>query len=396
MSPGRVSARSGLFPWRSNRDGHIAFSFESRQFRTQHWPTRRERIHDATANLRPTGTAMFSSPAKRRKLSPISADALNPAPDTEASARLTPRRASFQSPTKASLARFNPGLIPRSGSQSPGKQSVQPVSNTPTAGDTDEIRRKRVALFERLAPVSDTKENKQPRSENDVVEANVALNPGSTISQPPRRRSLSPVKLPTVDPTPEPVPQSRNSESLPQAQALDKPGAMIEEIPQQAGRMRRTRAPVLPVDEAEPELPPTPVELGWEAQAPPPSGILSSSPSTRSSRRKTRKASEGVKSSPLKPRDQRPGRHAPMGGDDVPLLSLRPKQPEFSEEVLRKQQVRDELAAQLEQLKGDVEMLEKEMRGDKEGIDLFGDVEDNERELMYVLFWLMISNPTNR
>jgi len=75
-----------------------------------------------------------------------------------------------------------------------------------------------------------------------------------------------------------------------------------------------------------------------------------------------------------------------MDVDGVPLRSLRPKQPEFSEEVLKKQRLRDELAAQLERLKGEVEMLEKEVRGDSEGNDLFEDGEDREKELMYVSF----------
>jgi hypothetical protein len=333
---------------------------------------------------------MFSSPAKRRKLSPISTDAFNAVPSEETAARqsgqTTPRsrRASYQSPTKASLSRFNPGLIPRSGSRSPEKQRVDAVGNAETA-DADETRRKRVALFERLAPASDTKENEQPRSENAVSEEDM-VKQGTTISHPPRRRSLSPVKF---DPRPAAVSLPRGSmnyESRQQAQESDNTSTTNEAPPHQADRMSRTGAPVVPMDEGEPELPPTPVELGWEAQAPPPSGILSSSPSSRSTRRKKRKASEGVKSSPLKPRDQRPDSQAQMDVDGVPLRSLRPKQPEFSEEVLKKQRLRDELAAQLERLKGEVEMLEKEVRGDSEGNDLFEDGEDREKELMYVSF----------
>jgi hypothetical protein len=54
--------------------------------------------------------------------------------------------------------------------------------------------------------------------------------------------------------------------------------------------------------------------------------------------------------------------------------------------VLKKQRLRDELAAQLERLKGEVEMLEKEVRGDSEGNDLFEDREDREKELMYFSF----------
>jgi len=68
----------------------------------------------------------------------------------------------------------------------------------------------------------------------------------------------------------------------------------------------------------------------------------------------------------------------------APLLLLRPKAPEFSEEVLEKQRLKDELAAQLDQLKIEVEKLEAEVRGEGTSNEMILDVEEAEKDLMYV------------
>ncbi|KAJ9649600.1 hypothetical protein H2199_000378 [Coniosporium tulheliwenetii] len=69
---------------------------------------------------------MFSSPAKRRKTSHPPPEPAQEGVD-RSDVRQTPTRASFLSPTKASLARFNPNLLPkstptRSGASRPGSQ----------------------------------------------------------------------------------------------------------------------------------------------------------------------------------------------------------------------------------------------------------------------------------
>ncbi|KAF2500461.1 hypothetical protein BU16DRAFT_523234 [Lophium mytilinum] len=68
---------------------------------------------------------------KRRKTTPPDTNA------TDTPAR-TPTRASFLSPTKASLARFNPGLLPRAGSERGSKSRGALIGRRTEAVDTDE------------------------------------------------------------------------------------------------------------------------------------------------------------------------------------------------------------------------------------------------------------------
>jgi hypothetical protein len=307
---------------------------------------------------------MFSTPAKRRKVSPsesIPVDASNTegAPEGQ-SIQTTPKPPSYLSPTKASLARFNPDILRRSASHSPEKDNIGPVDNGSAIDDLDEIRRHRIALFEEKAAATNAIPDSQRGENGEVLEVERV-----GLSQPLRRKSHSQEML-WSDHGSENNAQSSfpfRTSQIPDdsERILSLEGqARVEQDRFQAARLLSR---LIPLDEGEPELPPTPVELGLEMKAPPPSGILSSSPSSRSSQRKKRKVSEGVRSSPLKPKDRRPDLDSEMEG--VPLLSLRPKVPEFSEEVLRKLRLKDELTAQLDKLKEEVEMLEAEIRGDR-------------------------------
>ena len=139
-------------------------------------------------------------------------------------------------------------------------------------------------------------------------------------------------------------------------------------------------------DQGEPELPPTPTQLGLEAPPEPPRGLLNSP-----SRRPPRKKASGVKSSPLKPRDPP---HEVLSKTErrtssriQGLMKQTRQQPEpeveqISEEVLEKQRLRDRLQVHLQRLQEDVELCEKEIeRVRKPGVPQDPD-EETVRHLM--------------
>ncbi|KKA22044.1 hypothetical protein T310_3934 [Rasamsonia emersonii CBS 393.64] len=106
---------------------------------------------------------------------------------------------------------------------------------------------------------------------------------------------------------------------------------------------RNPSASSLLQEDGEPDLPPTPTELGLEKRPERPRGLLSS-PSAHYEKRKNRR--EGLRPSTL-----RLG-HVELSPED------NKSQDDTPEEVRQKQKQRDELAAQLERLKAEVVQLE--------------------------------------
>jgi hypothetical protein len=126
----------------------------------------------------------------------------------------------------------------------------------------------------------------------------------------------------------------------------------------------------------EPDLPPTPVQLGLHAQPDRPRGLTSSSPgrSSGSSRRRTRLDESRHTSSPSKLRGQapQPGDSAPgVAGirvtaaevpDEAPESDVEApaedEEPSVPADVLQKRSLRDSLSAQLARLQSDLASLE--------------------------------------
>ncbi|KAL9105660.1 MAG: hypothetical protein Q9227_009209 [Pyrenula ochraceoflavens] len=312
---------------------------------------------------------MLSSPAKRRKLSPPNdpvaiPDALKrpPAPENaqsrssrsenkkESNSPFSPsksqRRASFQSPTKASLARFNPALIPASSRKqpAPSPSRTTPAISTLTPRITRSTRRtdgsSRPSLVQQVlgarrtsehtataldtgtslvtpaATQDDGNENAQderPTTEKEGFSAAVtkAFNAvpanQTTLRQPLRPRQPSGI-IPTPDNSQDvdaqAIPsQTQNEQSskgdpayqrLPPARVSSLNNEEEEELFRLLTNGHRNRTP-----ENEPELPPTPIQLGVLAPPERPRGLDSLSSSGR--RRRFRDGLE-KKTSPLKPR----------------------------------------------------------------------------------------------
>lgn len=229
---------------------------------------------------------MEESAPKRRRVSPD--------PQAESSTRPQPRpqappnqttststtqspnrrlRPSFASPTRASLARFNPQILERrrSASASPPKPAA-PVPSNPTLGAVRSARQ----LFGPRAPQPQPRIENVAASESDRAEGTPRSVASSELADPPRR---TPVK-PSPRPLPPPAPEGD------------------DELTLFLGRMQRPdRNTGVPIPSPpEPELPPA---VSDPVSSTPPRGIHSS-PRWRDRDKRTK--SSPLKSSPLKPR----------------------------------------------------------------------------------------------
>lgn len=285
---------------------------------------------------------MEDHPRKRRKTSPLTSVTLNVSntPTRAASedgSRSTPARASFISPTKASLARFNPHLLPRLESAE-RKQEDQASRQSPVFGEKKrpgpDVGGKSVddastVLQQKIQPVKIIGDS-QKSIEGEATAPlgfDTAPNGDGFHSCPRRSRTplMEPLNAMELQPT---VEQDRRAsldaigdeqqiflDSVPLHNASGSRGSISEHINptidtiendiEQAGGPDPV-PPFTPtknvLEDAEPRLPPTPSQLGLEAPASSPKGLAFSRPSRKS---KKKKLSE-VKSSPLKPRVSSP------------------------------------------------------------------------------------------
>ena len=275
---------------------------------------------------------MDSPPTKRRKTSPLTHLSITPQdnqtrPKSQDGERSAKGRASFMSPTKASLARFNPSLLPPSNASDPGR---------PRSQGTDSERSKIRGRTNGLTPQIHRAGVAEPAStaERTIAAPFLSAN-GRGLRAAPRRRSRTPGKeyTPLKDAQPLPIPNSRVSlpaEARGQGNGVhvtDSEGQPPLLLPAITGVQVSTINDALPASESphlpstpthrnnagqrsgmgfsedgEPSLPSTPVHLGLEAPADRPKGLLFSSPNRKSKR----KEKSAPRSSPLKPSNNGP------------------------------------------------------------------------------------------
>lgn len=241
------------------------------------------------------------------------------------------------SPTKASLARFNPHLLPPLESAE-GKQEGQASRQSPIFGE-----KKRLGPDVGGKSVNDTSTVPQQKTQPVKIigdpqesiegEATASLGFGTApngdgIHSCPRRSQtplMEPLSVRELQPTVEQDPrasldavggeQKNFLDSVPVHKASGSQGSISEHINPTIDTIEKDieqadgPEPVPPFtptknvpEDAEPRLPPTPSQLGLEAPASSPKGLAFSRPSRKS---KKKKLSE-VKSSPLKPRASSP------------------------------------------------------------------------------------------
>ena len=286
-----------------------------------------------------------------------------------------PARASFMSPTKASLARFNPNLLPRSRSVGTSAQAEFAVN----ANQPQSPRRLNALPLRPTTPTSDKKRfSASPVRPLSTSPTKKTQPIAGSLSAPPRRqsgtpgRASEPVSTPsdtqvqTISNPPSRPPQVNDvvEATLPSAQAMPTKESRRDPGNLTANSLSRT----VGHEAEEPQLPPTPEELGLEARPEPPKGILSSSPTRRVTRRRA-----ALKKSPLKPRDEPVDGTSggipqpPADTQNLPLFATTdPEAQRIGDtdevddpEVARRKELLEQLFAQKAQLEADVTILGK-------------------------------------
>ena len=270
--------------------------------------------------------------AKRRKTSPLTHLSITPQdsqtrPESQDGERSSKGRASFMSPTKASLARFNPSLLPPSNASDPERPRSQ--------GADSEKFRIRGGTNGLTPQISRTGAAEPANTTERTIAAPFPSANGQGLRAAPQRRSRTPGKeyTPLKDTQLLPFPKSRVSlpaeargqgngvhATNPEGQPpLPLPSLTGEQVSTTNGAPPASESPHLPStpthrgipgqrsgmgfsEDGEPSLPSTPVHLGLEAPVERPKGLLFSNPNRKSKRKET----TATKSSPLKPNDTGP------------------------------------------------------------------------------------------
>lgn len=272
------------------------------------------------------------------------------------------------SPTKASLARFNPSLLPGLTSTEPRRPVTRGNQGLPRrtldSGGSEHGTRGATSEILALGPTQTVS------GRNGVVGARAPETPRNVLSAAPKRRS----QTPATEYTPSRQPRIRAVDdpraSPPEVEAGVGPLRLVGdrngiELPVSVaasthltehdgllnGRTIVTDKPQVPLtlhqfknarlgahveteEDGEPSLPSTPTQLGLEAPPERPRGLLFSSPSRRPKRRDNSKA----KPSPLKPRGALPKPPVARQGPAIAALGPKiflpnlPKPPPTSEE----------------------------------------------------------------
>ncbi len=304
---------------------------------------------------------MLPSPAKRRK---TSANTSVPATEqhTDSHGRTTPTtpsRASYLSPTKASLARSHPHLVPIKAAQSLTEPRGRLLRNELLSKKgylPSQIEKPHTTLAEesRERQIHQDPNAGLQAGHEPIIPPNIASKQ-STLKQ---RQSSAQERLQRESGSPDPLP----------------PPTLVKKAnaaPREASRPRSD----------EPELPPTPVQLGLDAPPERPRGLSSSSPrgsKSGSGRRRVRVLNgQSVTSSPLKQKADQLVMHdleseleraneAPESQLPIPQAA----EEELPEELKARTKTRRHLEIELTRLKGENATLEEALNVN----DLSGDM----------------------
>jgi hypothetical protein len=332
---------------------------------------------------------MPQSPAKRRKTSPTTlvAIAVDATESTGRTRTLVSGHVSFQSPTKSSLSRSHPKILALSPSRRSSQGRGQGLRE-------DVLTRKSTITSFVNPPYMPTAE--MPQQSNDRIEGTgTRLAP----SPPATSDSLSTAATRAFAPSVQAVHAQRPPLRPRQPSLRDQ-----SEDPTKRGQVITGMAnhdfPASQNDGTEPELPPTPTQLGLSPKPRRPRGLAaSSSPSSRGSGRSRLRNGQVETSSPLKPKggmaateeeemgeksdsplaEEAPesdaGQHVVQAEDDSNLereVEGLTNATEVPENILTKRKVRDDVRSQLVRLQSEMAQLETALDA---GADAEGDLE---------------------
>ncbi|KAJ5187344.1 hypothetical protein N7449_010338 [Penicillium cf. viridicatum] len=298
----------------------------------------------------------MDSPAKKRKTSETTG--ISAAPELPQNDSHRSRRPSFQSPTRASLARSHPDLLERAISRSPARRpaSKDSAQQDPRKFGLRDRKALRPSLNASASPLTRPRGSEAPESSPNRRSSGV-----QAFSKPPRR--ISRRILPGDFVFGSPMPQPKNPESnTPERQLALELGSATREADIDMG----PDSSLMDEDILEPDLPPTPTQLGLEKAPDRPRGMLSSSPSRRQEKRAKRRTANALHESPLKAVNfQSPPPEDLETASDLGGVSAA---------------VREKSAADLRRLRNEVEELETwakriesdpDLKSDTRGLDKF-------------------------
>ncbi|KAL3475317.1 hypothetical protein BJX99DRAFT_230054 [Aspergillus californicus] len=277
-----------------------------------------------------------------------------PAP-RNAPQRRSPSRPSFQAPTKASLARSHPDILESSLSRSPARKPAQRASKDNLQKDAETRAfglRDRKALRPSITLGASPSNIPNRSQQSPLTFPSGRLSGLGAFAAPPRRVSKGISASDLFFRSPTTSQKTRIEESMtntPEDQ-------LASELGSATGAMDfgDIEGPSWHDDFDEPDLPPTPTQLGLERPPGRPKGLLSSSPSMQHAKRGKRRAVGDLEQSPSKLRTVDYGaetedltEHVAIMNDDL-----------FPGSVLKKQKLKRELSADLGTLKQDIAKLE--------------------------------------
>ncbi|KAJ5935639.1 hypothetical protein N7466_005186 [Penicillium verhagenii] len=265
------------------------------------------------------------------------------------------RRPSFQSPTRSSLAKSNPGVLEHAISRSPSRQPEPQQSK----GEKEALNpiglRGRKAFRPSISGTSSPL--KAPPGNAPLLSPSRRASGVQSFTKPPRRLSKKIVPGDFFFGSPirkQPQPAEQDLSNTPEGQLATELGSATRETATESHIYTGLDGATDDNydNDLEPELPPTPTQLGLEKAPDRSIGLLSSSPSGRYEKRMKRKATDTFQKSPLKTLKFQS--HDPEEISDSDTGSVGE---DLSAAALEKRKLRKSLKAELRYLKDDVAEL---------------------------------------
>ncbi|KAL4787545.1 hypothetical protein BJX76DRAFT_299794 [Aspergillus varians] len=279
---------------------------------------------------------------------------MEPPPPRNASQRRSPSRPSFEAPTKASLARSNPEILEPASSRSPPRKSARKDDEQKEAETRAFGLRDRKALRPSITLTASPTDSLKRSQESPLTFASRRSSGLGAFAAPPRRVSkrISASDLVFQSPT-------ASQETRIEASVIDSPESQLASELGNAIRPADSSGdidgPSLHDDGFdEPDLPPTPTQLGLQPPLGRRRGLFSSSPTMQHGKWGKRRATGDLENSPTKLRTVDYG----AGPEDLTDRGAIMNDALFPESVFKKRKIRQELSADLESLKQDIIKLE--------------------------------------
>ncbi|KAE8350704.1 hypothetical protein BDV28DRAFT_150689 [Aspergillus coremiiformis] len=290
---------------------------------------------------------------------------MNPPPQQKDDTQRTLGRASFQAPTRASLARSQPEIVQRAFSnlstrslQRSTKQGSHSKPQNQTETGAFGLRDRKALRLSLASDASLTLDKSSPSRRSSGLQA---------FAAPPRRvsRRILPSDLSFQSPR---VAQGIRQGNGPSDSPEDQLASELSNVPGEADSLKNLDQSTLHEGLGEPDLPPTPTELGLERPPARPRGLLSSSPSTQRESWGKRRTTDYLEQSPSKLRSVYHGE----GKEDLSNSGLSMGRALFSEPVLKRRRLKRQLSTDIKQLQDDIAELENLSKSSSHHTDYTG------------------------